>query len=54
MSTGPSSTTLFVDDCEMPKDIQFVGLATFSLVEDGKACTCLAIRGWESAYGRSC
>lgn len=49
MSTGPSSTTLFVDDCEMPKDIQFVGLATFSLVEDGKA-----IRGWESTYGRSC
>lgn len=28
--TGPPSTTLFVDDCELPRDIQFVGLATFS------------------------
>lgn len=54
MITFLSNTTLFVDDCEMPKDIQFVGLATFSSVEDGEACTCLAIGGWESTYGRSC
>lgn len=54
MSTGLSNTTLFVDDCEMPKDIQFVSLATFSSVEDGKARTCLAIGNWESTYGRFC
>lgn len=42
----------FVD--EMPKDIQFVSLATFSSVEDGKARTCLAIEDWESTYGRFC
>lgn len=54
MSTGLSSTMLFVDDCKMPKDIQFVSLATFNSVEDGKARTCLAIGDWESTYGRFC
>lgn len=51
VSTGLSSTTLFVDDCGMPKDIQFVSLATFSSVEDGKARTCLAMGDWESLFG---
>lgn len=52
MYTGPPSTTLFVDDCELPRDIQFVGLATFSWVEDGKTRPYVDMGGWEGTCGK--